>query len=112
VSAVLRHKGSQVWSVVPDTPDYARKVALQSKSSKDTLVRDIMTTSVITVTPDQTVDKCMSIMTQRRIRHLPVVDRGQVIGIVSIGDLVRTVIAAQGEIIQHLHEYISGRLSA
>jgi CBS domain-containing protein len=68
-----------------------------------------MGTSVITVTPAQTVEECMSIMTQRRIRHLPVVEHGQVVGIVSIGDLVRTVVATQGEIIQHLQEYISGR---
>jgi CBS domain-containing protein len=92
--------------------DYARKVALQSRSSKDTLVGEIMNTAVITVTPDQTVDECMSLMTRSRIRHLPVVDHGQVIGIVSIGDLVKTVVAAQSEIIQHLQEYISGRLSA
>jgi CBS domain-containing protein len=89
--------------------DYARKVALQSRSSKDTVVGEIMATSVISVTPAQTVEECMSIMTQRRIRHLPVVEHGQVVGIVSIGDLVRTVVATQGEIIQHLQEYISGR---
>ena len=88
--------------------DYARKVVLQSRSSKDTLVSEIMTTPVVFVGPANTVEDCMRIMTVQRIRHLPVVDEGQIIGIVSIGDLVRKVISTQGEIIQHLQEYISG----
>jgi CBS domain-containing protein len=92
--------------------DYARKVALQSRSSKDTAVGEIMTSPVVSVPPDQTVEECMRIMTRTRIRHLPVIDRGQVVGIVSIGDLVRKVVAAQGEIIQQLQAYISGRPSA
>ena len=92
--------------------DYARKVALQSRSSKDTAVHEIMTAPVISVSPDQTVEECLRIMTVTRIRHLPVIDRGQVIGIVSIGDLVRKVVAAQGEMIQQLQAYISGRPSA
>ena len=92
--------------------DYARKVALQSRSSKDTAVGEIMTTPVVSVSPDQTVEECMRIMTHARIRHLPVIDRGQVVGIVSIGDLVRKVVVAQSEIIQQLHAYISGRPSA
>ena len=92
--------------------DYARKVVLHSRSSKDTLVSEIMTTPVVSVGPQQTVEECMKLMTQKRIRHLPVVEQGKLIGIVSIGDLVRRVITAQGEIIQHLQEYISGRPSA
>jgi CBS domain-containing protein len=92
--------------------DYARKVALQSRSSKDTAVAEIMTTPVLSVTPDQTVEECLRTMTLKRIRHLPVVERGRVIGIVSIGDLVRNVVATQGEFIQHLQAYISGRPSA
>jgi CBS domain-containing protein len=92
--------------------DYARKVALQSRSSNDTSVEEIMTAPVISVTPDQTVEECLRTMTLRRIRHLPVLDGGQVVGIVSIGDLVRKVVAAQGEIIQQLQAYISGRPSA
>jgi CBS domain-containing protein len=92
--------------------DYARKVALQSRSSKDTAVGEIMTTPVVSVSPDQTVEECMRIMTHARISHLPVIDRGQVVGIVSIGDLVRKVVVAQSEIIQQLHAYISGRPSA
>jgi CBS domain-containing protein len=91
--------------------DYARKVVLQSRSSKDTLVSEIMTTPVVSVCPSNTVEDCMRIMTLQRIRHLPVVDEGRILGIVSIGDLVRKVISTQGEIIQHLQEYISGRPS-
>ena len=92
--------------------DYARKVVLQSRSSKDTLVSEIMTTPVVSVGPSNTVEDCMRTMTLQRIRHLPVVDEGKILGIVSIGDLVRKVISTQGEIIQHLQEYISGRPSA
>jgi CBS domain-containing protein len=88
--------------------DYARKVVLQSRSSKDTLVGEIMTTPVLTVGPASTVEDCMRIMTVQRIRHLPVVEEGKMIGIVSIGDLVRKVVTTQVEIIQHLQEYISG----
>lgn len=92
--------------------DYARKVVLHSRSSKDTTVAEIMTTPVLSVGAHHTVEECMRLMTQKRIRHLPVLEHGKLIGIVSIGDLVRTVITAQGEIIQHLQEYISGRPSA
>ena len=89
--------------------DYARKVALQSRSSKDTTVGEIMAAPVISVTPDQTVEECLRTMTLRRVRHLPVVENGKVVGIVSIGDLVRKVVSAQSEIIQQLQQYISGQ---
>jgi len=88
--------------------DYARKVILKGKSSKDTLVREIMSTPVITVSPDETVDECMRIMTGHRIRHLLVVDNDKVVGIVSIGDLVKWIVTAQQETIQHLHSFIQG----
>lgn len=86
--------------------DYARKVILHGKSSHDIPVRDIMTSQVVTVTPSQTVDQCMALMTSKRIRHLPVTEAGKLIGLVSIGDLVKEVIAEQEQTIKQLESYI------
>jgi CBS domain-containing protein len=91
--------------------DYARKVFLRGKSSPDTPVTEIMSSPVVTVTPMQTVAECMRMVTDKRIRHLPVVEGGQLVGIVSIGDLVNWVISAQQETIHHLEAYIAGTAS-
>lgn len=88
--------------------DYARKVILLGKSSRQTAVRDIMTPDVICIAPRQTVEKCMAIMTDKHIRHLPVLDDGRLIGVISIGDVVKTIINDQQVIINHLEDYIYG----
>ncbi len=87
--------------------DYARKVILEGKSSKQTLVKEIMTSPAIFLTPDQTVEDGMRIMTDRHIRHLPVVENGEILGVVSIGDLVKWMISAQQHTISQLHSYIT-----
>jgi CBS domain-containing protein len=89
--------------------DYARKVALSGKSSRNTLLKEVMTSKLVTITSDHTVEQCMEMMTTRHIRHLPVVDDGsKLAGLISIGDVVRFVIQEQQEIIDQLEHYITG----
>jgi CBS domain-containing protein len=89
--------------------DYARKVILQGKSSKQTMVKEIMSSPAIYVTPEQTVEDSMRIMTDKHIRHLPVVEAGTILGVVSIGDLVKWMISAQQQTISQLHNYITNQ---
>jgi len=140
ISAVLDHKGHDVWSISPEATvyeaiklmadknvgavpvmrdgkllgmiserDYTRKVILQGKSSKQTAVKDIMSTTLITVTRASTVEESMRLMTDHRVRHLPVVNQDAIVGIVSIGNLVNWVISAQYAAIGHLEDYITGK---
>jgi CBS domain-containing protein len=88
--------------------DYTRKIAIKGKSSKETLVREIMTTSLVTVTPQHTVQECMRLMNDNHVRHLPVVEEERVVGVVSIGNLVNWIISAQNVAIGQLEDYISG----
>jgi CBS domain-containing protein len=108
VGAVLVIDNGTLAGIVTER-DYARKVILQGRSSKETLVSEIMTSELITVAPENTVDNCMRLMTDYRIRHLPVLDSGKLLGIVSIGDLVKAKIADQAYTIDQLHTYIDSR---
>ena len=89
--------------------DYARKVILKGKSSKETRIAEIMTSDLITVAPDTSIDNCMRLMTGKHIRHLPVVENGQLAGIISIGDVVKYIIEEQKFIIENMEHYITGR---
>lgn len=140
VDAILKQKGSKVWTVPGDATvfeaiqlmaarnigalvvvsrgriegvfterDYTRKVALHGKSSKDTLVSEILSSRLIVAAPNSTIEDCMRLMTENRVRHLPVIDNDQLIGIVSIGDLVNWIISAQSVEILQLHSYIAGQ---
>lgn len=106
VGAVLVMQGTRLAGILSER-DYARKVVLRDRASSTTPVRDIMTAEVVTVTPEQTADHCMRLMTDNRIRHLPVVEAGKVVGVVSIGDLVKAIIEEQQRELDHLQRYIA-----
>jgi len=107
VGALLVTEGDKLVGIISER-DYTRKVALKGKSSKQTAVQEILSGQLILATPDHTVEECMRIMTEHRVRHLPVLDGEKILGVVSIGDLVNWIITAQHSTIQQLQTYISG----
>jgi CBS domain-containing protein len=107
VGALLVMENNKMVGIITER-DYARKVILAGKSSRHTPVKDVMTKRVLWVAPERTVEECMALMTDKRVRHLPVVDNTQVVGMVSIGDLVKAIIAEQQIIIDQLENYITG----
>jgi CBS domain-containing protein len=106
VGALAVLEGESLVGVISER-DYARKVVLQGRSSRDTMVRDIMTTRVAYARPDQSVEDCMGMMTEKRVRHLPVMDGDKLLGMISIGDLVKAIIEEQQHVIEQLEQYIS-----
>ena len=107
IGATLVMEGEKMVGIFTER-DYVRKVALYDKSSKDLKVQEVMSGEVLSVSPESTNEECMALMTEKRIRHLPVMESGKVIGIISIGDLVKDIIAEQGLVIAHLEHYIMG----
>jgi CBS domain-containing protein len=107
IGALLVMEGEALKGIFSER-DYARKIALHGKRSTDTLIRDVMTPDVICISPEQRIEACMALMTEKHIRHLPVIDDGKVVGVISIGDIVKEVIAEQEFVIEQLENYITG----
>lgn len=108
IGALVVTEGSRLVGIISER-DYARKIALLGKSSADTKVREIMSSPVVVVAPEQPLTDCMSLMTERRVRHLPVVADGELAGVVSIGDVVKAIMSDQEFVIEQLGKYISGQ---
>ncbi|HXR48156.1 MAG TPA: CBS domain-containing protein [Candidatus Limnocylindrales bacterium] len=111
IGSLLVISGDRLVGVFTER-DYTRKIALQGKRSKETQVREILSGKIVSVTPHQTVEECMRLMTENRVRHLPVLENGKAIGVVSIGDLVNWTISAQDATIAQMEQYISGSVTA
>lgn len=109
IAALLVLEGEKIVGIITER-DYARKIVLMARSSKETRVRNVMESQVLYVRPGQASEECMALMTENRVRHLPVMEGGKLIGLVSIGDLVKDVISDQKFIIQQLEHYITGDL--
>ena len=107
VGALVVTDGDQLVGIISER-DYARQIILKGRSSENTLVKDIMSSNVITATPGEDIQACMQLMTEKRIRHLPIIDADKLVGMISIGDLVRAIIADQESTIGDLEKYISG----
>jgi CBS domain-containing protein len=107
IGALMVMEGKRIAGIITER-DYARKIVLMSRSSRETQVREIMTSAVMYVRPGQTTEECMVLMTENRLRHLPVVDGDRLLGLVSIGDLVKSIISEQKFTIEQLQNYISG----
>lgn len=110
VGALVVMQGEQVVGLISER-DYARKIILHGRASPTTLVKEIMTSPVVYIHLDQAIEECMSLMTEKRIRHLPVLEGGKLVGIISIGDIVKSIIADQQFIIEQLVRYVSGERS-
>ncbi len=111
IGSLLVMSGDRLVGVFTER-DYTRKMALQGKRSKETQVREILSGKIVSVTPHQTVEECMRLMTENRVRHLPVLENGKAIGVVSIGDLVNWTISAQDAAIAQMEQYIAGSVTA